>query len=107
MSKIETINEVLAAEAEAQEKIDKANAAKISKIQKAQEEAREIMEKAEKNAVLIKDGAVRSVSERIERDSKHKLLEARKRAEEIEWSKLGDDAASEIADEAVRKLIGE
>ena len=107
MSKIETIDEVLAAETEAREKIEKANAAKISKINKAEEEAREIIEKAEKDSIAIKEGAVRSEKERVERDKKHKLLEARKRAEEIEWLKIDDDAANEIAAEAVRKIIGE
>lgn len=107
MSKIETIDEVLAAEAEAQEKIEKARAAKISRINKAEQEARELIEKAEKNSIAIREGVVRSEKEKIERDRRHKLLEARKRAEEIEWSKIDNDTANEIAAEAVRKIIGE
>ena len=107
MSKIEIIEEVQAAEAEASNSIERANAFKASKILKAENEAREIVEKSEKNALAIKEGAIKSARERTEKDAKHRLLEAHKKAEGIEWLKISEGDAEKAAEEAVKRLIGE
>lgn len=106
MGKLEAIDQVQSAEAEAREKIEKANAAKIAKIQKAQDESNEILNKAAEDARAIKEGALKSVHERIAKDSRKRLDDAKKKAASIEESALSAQDIKKAAEKIVDKLVG-